>query len=538
MSKYEELRADFRWNTPAEFNFGTVIDRFASDPSRVALLWEDQDGNRARLTFKDISQQSNRIANVLTELGIKTGQPVMIVLPRIPMWQSTYIGALKSGAVVIPCVSMLRANDLTYRANHSGAVAIIAGTDSAEMISDLSRDCPSLRHFLLVGSARTGWVSIQEAMTQAATNFSPVKTLSSEPAICYYTSGTTKEPKAVLHGHAYTYAHQFTGSVWLDLKPTDIHWTTSDTGWAKAAYGVLFGPWMNGTTAFMYNGRFEPTKELELLQRYNVTTFCAPPTEFRLLVKEKLAEFKLPALRHCAAAGEPLNPEVIEVWRHHFGMTIHDGYGQTETTLVAANIPGVEIRPGSMGRPFLGLDVCILDEDLNECTVNETGQIAVRVKPDRPPSIMLEYWKNPKENAAVGQGDFYLTGDQAYRDSDGYLWFVGRVDDVITSAGYRIGPFEVESALLEHPAVIESAVVASPDADRGAIVKAFVRCKPGITAGDALAHELQEHVKRITAPYKYPREIEFVDDLPKTVSGKIRRVELRKLEEQRKAGRR
>ncbi|HJU10455.1 MAG TPA: acyl--CoA ligase [Candidatus Binataceae bacterium] len=535
MDKYEELRANFRWNTPEHFNFGAVIDHFAADPGRVALLWEDQEGNRARLTFRDIAQQSNRVANVLTGLGIKRGDPVMIVLPRIPLWQIAYIGALKAGAMVIPCVSMLREKDLAYRANHSGAVGIIASVESADLISELRKQCPSLRHFLLAGSSRAGWSSIQELMTQASADFTPVNTGGSEPAICYYTSGTTKEPKAVLHGHAYTFAHQFTGSVWLDLKATDVHWTTSDTGWAKAAYGVLFGPWMNGITVFMYNGRFEPRKELELIQRYNITTFCAPPTEFRMLVKEDLSRFELSTLRHCAAAGEPLNPEVIEVWRKRYGITIHDGYGQTETTLVAANIPGAEIRPGSMGRPFLGLDVQILDEDLNECSTNEVGQIAVRVKPERPPSIMLEYWKNPEENAEVYRGDFYLTGDQAYRDEDGYLWFVGRADDVITSAGYRIGPFEVESALLEHPAVMESAVVASPDPDRGAIVKAFVRCKPGIATGDELAQELQEHVKRITAPYKYPREIEFLDDLPKTVSGKIRRVELRLLEQRRKS---
>ena len=535
MARYEDLCADFHWNTPAEFNFGAVIDNFAVDPARIALLWEDQDGNRARLTFRDVSNQSNRIANVLRGLGIERGDPVMIVLPRIPLWQCAYIGALKAGAMVIPCVSMLREKDLVYRANHSGAAAVVAAPETAEMISDLRTDCPSLRHFLLVGSARSGWASIQDAMNHASPNFTAIATKADEPAICYYTSGTTKEPKAVLHGHGYTFAHQFTGSIWLDLKTPGVHWTTSDTGWAKAAYGVLFGPWMNGATVLMYNGRFEPRKELELLQRYNVTTFCAPPTEFRMLVKEDLTKFKLPVLRHCAAAGEPLNPEVIEVWHQHFGITIHDGYGQTETTLVAANIPGLEIRPGSMGRPFVGLDVRVLNEDLNECATNEVGQIAVRVRPERPPSIMLEYWKNPEENAAVHRGGFYLTGDQAYCDSDGYLWFVGRADDVITSAGYRIGPFEVESALLEHPTVIESAVVASPDPDRGAVVKAFVRCKPGITPGDQLAHELQEHVKRITAPYKYPREIEFVDDLPKTVSGKIRRVELRKLEEQRKA---
>ena len=536
MTEYEKIYREFRWDTPAQFNFGDVIDSFAIDPARVALLWEDQDGNRARLTFVDIKRQSNRVANVLAGLGIRPGDPILLVLPRITLWQSAYIGALKAGAMVIPCASMLREKDLLYRANHSGAKAIIASAESATMVSDLKNECPSLEHYLVAGSSRSGWIGLPEAMHQASDGFATVKTSASDPAICYYTSGTTRDPKAVLHAHAYCYSHKFTGLNWLDLRPDDIHWTTSDTGWAKAAYGVLFGPWMNGVTVFMYNGRFEPKKELELLERYCVTTFCAPPTEYRMLVKEDLSKHRFPRLRHCTAAGEPLNPEVIEVWRRNFDLTIADGYGQTETIILVCNMPGMEIRPGSMGRPFPGHDVRIVDEDLNECREGEAGQVAVRVKPDKPPSIMLEYWKNPEENAAVFRGDYYLTGDQAYRDSDGYLWFVGRADDVINSSGYRIGPFEVESALLEHPAVTESAVVASPDPERGHIVKAFVRLKPGVTGGDALVRELQEHCKRVTAPYKYPREIEFVDDLPKTVSGKIRRVELRKLEEQRKSG--
>ncbi len=536
MTEYEKIYREFRWDTPAQFNFGDVIDSFAIDPARVALLWEDQDGNRARLTFVDIKRQSNRVANVLAGLGIRPGDPILLVLPRITLWQSAYIGALKAGAMVIPCTSMLREKDLLYRANHSGAKAIIASPESATMVSDLKNECPSLEHYLVAGSSRSGWVGLPEAMHQASDRFATIKTSASDPAICYYTSGTTRDPKAVLHAHAYCYSHKFTGLNWLDLRADDIHWTTSDTGWAKAAYGVLFGPWMNGVTVFMYNGRFEPKKELELLERYGVTTFCAPPTEYRMLVKEDLSKHQFPRLRHCTAAGEPLNPEVIEVWRRSFDLTIADGYGQTETIILVCNMPGMEIRPGSMGRPFPGHDVRIVDEDLNECREGEAGQAAVRVKPDKPPSIMLEYWKNPEENAAVFRGDYYLTGDQAYRDSDGYLWFVGRADDVINSSGYRIGPFEVESALLEHPAVTESAVVASPDPERGHIVKAFVRLKPGVTGGDALVRELQEHCKRVTAPYKYPREIEFVDDLPKTVSGKIRRVELRKLEEQRKSG--
>jgi len=534
IENYRRMYRDFRWETPGFFNFAEVVDKFAEDPQRVAILWEDSEGRRARLTFADIAQQSKRIANVLAGHGIRRGDAVMLVLPRITLWQAAYIGALRLGAIVIPCTAMLREKDLIYRANHSGARAIIASVDNASMIAELRRECPSVEHYLVAGAARSGWTSLQEYMGNASAAFKPAATRSSEPAICYYTSGTTREPKAVLHSHGYTYSHRFTGTNWLDLRPGDIHWTTSDTGWAKAAYGVLFGPWMNGVTTFMYNGRFEAAKELELLARYKVTTFCAPPTEYRILIKENLGENLFPNLRHCTGAGEPLNPEVIDVWRDKLGLTIHDGYGQTETAILAANMPAMPVKPGSMGLPFPGHDVRVLNHELAETKTDEVGEIAVRVNRERPPSLFLEYWKNAEETAAVFRGDWYLTGDQATRDADGYLWFVGRADDVIISAGYRIGPFEVESALLEHPAVVESAVVATPDAERGSIVKAFVKLRPGAEPGERLITELQEHCKRITAPYKYPREIEFIDELPKTVSGKIRRVELRRQEESRK----
>jgi acyl-coenzyme A synthetase/AMP-(fatty) acid ligase len=534
IEKYRLACKNFGWEMPEFFNFGATIDKFAEDPRRVAILWEDSEGRRARLTFADIAQQSCRIANVLAGLGIKRGDPILLVLPRITLWQAAYIGALRIGALVIPCTSMLREKDLVYRANHSGARAIIATVENAAMIAELRKQCPSIQHFLIAGAARTGWTSLPEWMRHAEPTFKPANTKSSEPAICYYTSGTTGEPKAVLHSHGYSYCHRFTGLNWLDVKPGEVHWTTSDTGWAKAAYGVIFGPWMNGVTTFMYNGRFDAQKELELLSRYGVGTFCAPPTEYRMLIKEDLAKYQFPKLRHCTGAGEPLNPEVIEVWRDRLGHTIHDGYGQTESIILAANMPGMPVKPGSMGLPFPGHDVRVIDGAMAETKVDEIGELAVRVKPERPPSLFLEYWKNPEETASVFRGDWYLTGDQATRDADGYLWFVGRADDVIISGGYRIGPFEVESALLEHPAVMESAVVASPDPDRGSIVKAFVKLRPGEERSARLATELQEHCKRITAPYKYPREIEFIDELPKTVSGKIRRVDLRRQEEARK----
>lgn len=319
---YQSLYGNFRWEVPEFFNFGAAVDGFAADPGRVAILWEDQDGNRARLTFADIRDQSNRIANVLVGLGIQPGDPVMLALGRITLWQAAYVGALKAGAMVIPCTAMLREKDLVYRANHAGARAIIAAVENAELVASLRGKCPTLKHLLLAGSPRSGWLGLRAAMQDASPDFTPLKARASDPAICYYTSGTTREPKAVLHSHAYTWSHRYTGSLWLDARPGELHWTTSDTGWAKAAYGVLFGPWMNGVTTFMYNGRFEPQKELELLRRYPIATFCAPPTEYRMLVKEDLSRYKFPALRHCTGAGEPLNPEVIETWRDQFGLSL------------------------------------------------------------------------------------------------------------------------------------------------------------------------------------------------------------------------
>jgi acetyl-CoA synthetase/medium-chain acyl-CoA synthetase len=527
---YEERVRDFRWVVPEEFNFGALVDAWATDRSRVALYWEDEAGHTARHTFWDVKQTSNRFMNALAGLGVGRGDPVMIMLPRLPAWHAAMVGALKLGALVIPCTASLRAKDIRYRAEHSGAKAIVTTLAQVPEADAALADVPGVTVRLALGGAPAGWRDFDATLARAATTGIPARTRTDEPALCFYTSGTTKDPKAVLHAHGYTFAHRYTGEYWLDLKRTDLHWTTADTGWAKSAYGVLFGPWMNGVPIFMFDGRFDPEREMDLLARYEISTFCAAPTEYRLLVKQDLSRWHLPRLRHCVGAGEPLNPEAIHTWNDAFGLLIHDGYGQTESMILAANLPGLPIRPGSMGKPFPGHDVRVIGDDGNEVGPDEIGELAVR---GAPPSLFKGYWKSPEETAACRRGEWYLTGDRARRDEDGYLWFVGRADDVIISAGYRIGPFEVESALLEHPAVLESAVVASPDPVRGEIVKAFVVLRPGHVPGDELVRALQEHVKRVTAPYKYPRAIEFVDALPKTVSGKIRRVELRAREQRR-----
>ncbi|MEW6268847.1 MAG: acyl--CoA ligase [Thermodesulfobacteriota bacterium] len=542
------MPTDFSFDVPERFNFGRdVVDRLAADRSRVALYFEDESGRSARYTFWDFACASSRIASLLAAHGVERGDAVLVMLPRLPQWHASIVAGLKLGALVIPCTAALRPKDVEYRAQHSGARAILTTFEGAAVVEQVRERCPALTVRVAfsglpfgfestAGDAASeppaGWIDADRELARCAQTYAVADTASAEPALCYYTSGTTKDPKAVLHSHAYTWCQRFTARFWLDARPDGLHWTTSDTGWAKAAYGVLFGPWGVGAPTLMYNGRFDPVRELELLERYQVTTFCAPPTEYRMLVKHDLSRCDLSRLRHCTGAGEPLNPEVIRIWHERTGLWIHDGYGQTESILLVGNLPGMEVRPGAMGLPFPGHDVAVVDESGREAGVDEVGDIVVR---NRPPSLLLEYWKNPDETAFVFRDGLYWTGDRGFRDADGYLWFVGRADDVIISAGYRIGPFEVESALLTHPAVLESAVVAKPDPDRGHVVKAFVVLRDGVTGDATLADELKTHVKNTTAPYKYPREVEFVAELPKTVSGKIRRAELRKREEQRGA---
>jgi acyl-coenzyme A synthetase/AMP-(fatty) acid ligase len=450
-----------------------------------------------------------------------------IASPRVPEWHLAIVGALKAGALVIPSSTILRPRDIAYRARHSGAVAIVAAREQTAAVDAVRDELEGVRHFLAPDAERLeGWRDLRAALEAApAGGGNGPSTQASDPALVYYTSGTTGPPKAVLHDHGYTHAQRYTTRLWHGARGGDRLWTTSDTGWAKAAYGVIFGPWSVGAEVFLFHGRFEARRELALLAEVAPDVFCAPPTEFRLLVKEDLRGLAGARLRECVSAGEPLNPEVIRAWREATGITIRDGYGQTESILLVGNLPGLPVRPGSMGLPLPGQRVEVIDDAGAPMPPGEVGDIAVY---GRPPGLFVEYWQDAAATKACRRGEWYVTGDRALRDEDGYFWFVGRADDVIISAGYRIGPFEVESALLEHPDVVEAAAVAAPDPDRGAIVKAFVVLRPGLRGNAELARRLQEHVKGTTAPYKYPRAVEFVEALPKTVSGKIRRVELRR----------
>ncbi len=536
MTNYEHERATFRLEIPETFNFGVdVIDRWAEDPTKLAMLWVDDTGQRARYTFADIRRESNRFASVLQKLGVRQGDGVMLVLPRLPQWHSIVVALMKLGAIPMPGTVLLTPKDYAYRINTASARVVIVDEANAAKVDTIRADCPTLEQGIVVGGTRPGWISYEAVMATADEVFTPARTRGTDPAIVYFTSGTTGGPKMVLHTQAsYPYAHVITGKYWLDLGPEDLHWNLSDTGWAKAAYSNLFGPWRMGAAVFIQHstGRFDAQETLRLLAQYGITTFCAPPTAYRMMVLEDLQRYDLSKLRHCVGAGEPLNPEVIAAWQAGTGHIIYDGYGQTETTILVANYPCLEVKPGSMGKPLPGFDVAIIDAKRGTILPpGQEGDIAIRVKPQRPVGLFQEYWRNPEETSGAFRGDWYITGDRGLQDADGYLWFVGRADDVIISAGYRIGPFEVESALIEHEAVAESAVVASPDEMRGAVVKAFVILAPGYEPSPALAEALQEHVKQVTAPYKYPREIEFVTELPKTISGKIRRVELRQREE-------
>ena len=531
---YAQARRGLKLTIPEFYNFGfDCIDRRAREGDKAAFVYVDANtGAEQSYRFSALSRASNRFANVLLGLGAKKGDFAFSMIPRIPAWYETLIGCIKTGVVAMPGTNLLQPKDIEYRLNKSRARFAIVTAEHAAKIDAVRAKCPHLEHCIVIGAARPRWVHYEAAAAAALEALDPAKverTRADEMMLAYFTSGTTAFPKMVPRAHSYAIAHAITARYWQDLRETDVHWTLSDTGWAKAAWGMIFGQWQIGATILLYNAApgFDADAHLKLLAKHKVTTFCAPPTVYRTFAQLDLKKYDFSSLRHSFSAGEPLNPEVIRVWKDATGTTVHDGFGQTETICVVANVPGMEIRPGSMGLPSPGLTVDVIDDEGQVRATGEIGHIGVKVTDPWPPGLFTGYFEDPEANARCFRNGWYYTGDTATRDKDGYLWFVGRADDIISSAAYRISPFEVESALIEHPAVAESAVVGKKDALRGEIVKAYVVLAKGYEAGDALAKELQDFVKNTTAPYKYPREIEFREALPKTISGKIRRVELR-----------
>ncbi len=531
---YEEFLRDFSLPCPENFNFAfDVIDAAAqSDPSRLAMIHVSEEGETKRLDFGFFSRKSSVLANALAEKGIGRGSMVMLILHRRVEFWVTMLALHKLGAIPIPSPSLLTEKDIVYRANFARVRAVICDVDIVPRVEAARHQCGNLCVLVQTGkNAPVGWYEYDELVARADDKFvrTPDSAGGSDTALVFFSSGTTGQPKMVAHSHNYVLGHYITGAYWHDLEADSIHLTVSDTGWGKALWGKLYGQWMAGAVVFVYDfrGKFEPAQLLRVMAEYKITSFCAPPTVYRFLIREDLDAYDLSSLRHCTTAGELLNADVFIRWKERFGLSIFEGYGQTETTLQVATFPFMKPKPGSIGKPCPGWDVVLLDETGELCPAGVEGEICVRLDKGHPVGLFLEYLKDQEKTKSVRYGGYYHTGDKAWQDEDGYFWFMGRVDDLIKSSGYRIGPFEVESVLMTHEAVLEAAVTGLPDPVRGQAVKATIVLAPGYEPGEEMTKELQGHVKRSTAPYKYPRVIQYVQELPKTISGKVKRSEIR-----------
>ena len=536
----EDYNKNLEFIVPENFNFAyDVMDEWAKEqPEKLAMLWTHENGDEIRFTFRDIKEQTDRTAAYFQSLGIGKGDPVMLILKRHYQWWLAMLGLHKLGAIAIPATHMLTKHDIEYRNQRAGVKAIVCANDEyiVSQIKAAMPESPTVKALVTVGGeAPEGFHSWDKEWKDAPEFVRPEHVNTNDDTmLIYFTSGTSGSPKMVAHDYLYALGHLTTGVFWHNLAEDSIHLTVADTGWGKAVWGKFYGQWFAGAVVFVYDHeKFAADKLLRQIEKYRITSFCAPPTIYRFMIREDLSQYDLSSLRYCCTAGEALNPAVFDKFHEATGIMLMEGFGQTETTMTLGTMPWMKPKPGSMGMPNAQYYIDILKPDGTPCEDGEKGEIVVRVKgtssSEKPIGLFKYYYRDEELTAKAWHDGYYHTGDVAWRDEDGYYWFEGRIDDVIKSSGYRIGPFEVESALMTHPAVVECAITGVPDDIRGMVVKATIVLGKEWKdkAGDALIKELQNHVKRETAPYKYPRIIEFVDELPKTISGKIRRVEIR-----------
>ena len=534
-TSYDDFQQRFKIDVPDNFNFAfDVIDAGAmSAPEKPAMIHVDDSGIRKEYTLRYFSEYSSRLAEGLARSGIGRGDRVMVILYRRVEFWTAMLALHKLGAVAVPSPSMLTPEDIIYRVNFAGIKGVICEDSVSGKVDEALPQCRELNTLVQVGAAGcgAGWISYEELLSGSSSRFprgeqSPG---GDDPLLIFFSSGTTGPPKMVEHTHNYPLGHWLIAAYWHDLEPGDVHLTLADTGWGKAVWGKFYGQWMAGAVVFVYDfrGKFSPGELLSILAKHKVQSFCAPPTVYRFLIRENLDDFDLSALKHCTTAGELLNESVFHAWKKATGLPIYEGYGQTETTLQVATFPFMDPKAGSIGKPLPGWEIVLLDENDEPVSTGDEGEICVRIDEKRPVGLFTGYLREPEKTSSVVRSGYYHTGDKAWVDEDGYLWFLGRVDDLIKSSGYRIGPFEVESVLITHPAVVEAAVTGVPDEVRGQVVKATVVLAQGRQPGEDLTRELQDHVKKATAPYKYPRIIDYISELPKTISGKIKRAEIR-----------
>ena len=531
----EDYKKHLEFIIPDHFNFAyDVMDCWAEEaPDKLALLWTNDDGECIRFSFRDIKEQSDRAAAYFMSLDIGRGDMVMLILKRRYEFWIAMLALHKIGAVAIPATHMLTTHDIVYRNNRAGVKAIICAGEEyiMQQVVGSKAESPTLQTLVSIGPKQAeGFHDWHKEWNDAPAFVRPEKNDNSDTMLMYFTSGTSGEPKMVAHDFLYAMGHLTTGVYWHNLSSDSIHLTVADTGWGKAVWGKFYGQWFAGAAVFVFDHeKFTADKILRQIERYRITSFCAPPTVYRFLIHEDFSNYDLSSLRYCCTAGEALNPAVFDKFKQLTGISLMEGFGQTETTMTLGTMPWTKPKPGSMGLPNPQYDIDLIKPDGTPCEDGEKGEIVVRAEADKPVGLFKYYYRDEELTQNVWHDGLYHTGDVAWRDEDGYYWFEGRIDDVIKSSGYRIGPFEVESALMTHPAVVECAITGVPDEIRGMVVKATIVLHNDWKrkAGDELVKELQNHVKHVTAPYKYPRIIEFVDELPKTISGKIRRVEIR-----------